>query len=167
MYSSSGKIKRDKTPAEALDVARWLCAKMERTASDMRRSLFRWGVRDADEQNKIIAILVREQFVDHRRYAAAFVRDKLSAGRWGAAKIVFALKQKGIEEEIIQESMLDNVDNSAMFSKLKLDLTKWYVSDAPKAKDPYILRQRLFRRAASRGFDLDDINTILNSLFND
>ncbi|MEG2728514.1 MAG: regulatory protein RecX [Mucinivorans sp.] len=167
MYSSSRKIKQDKTPEKALEVAQWLCSKMERTTQDIRRSLYRWGVRDNAEQNKIIDSLVRDKFIDHERYASSYVRDKLSAGRWGVSKIVFTLKQKEIEDNIIAQATQDNVDKNEMIEKLAISIKKWFIVEQPKAKNSFDLRQRIFRRAASRGFEIDDINSIINKIIHD
>lgn len=164
MYGSKNRIKRDKTPEQALEVARWLCSKMERTAQDIRRSLYRWGVREATDQDKIVEVLVAEKFVDHERYASAYVRSKLSEGRWGACKIAQALKMKGIEAEVVKQALAECVEPEEMLEKLEADLRKRFVVESPKARSPYDLRQKLFRRAASRGYEVDDINEILNKI---
>lgn len=167
MYGSKTGVKRDKTPQEALEVARWLCSKMERTAQDVRRSLYRWGVRQAEEQDKILETLVAEKFIDHRRYASAYVRSKLSEGRWGASKIAQALKTKGVEVEIIKQEMADSVEPQEMLQNLESDLRKRLATDSLRARNPYDLRQKLFRRAVSRGYEIEDINEVLNKIIAD
>lgn len=161
MYGSKNVIKRDKSPEEALETARWLCSKMERSSDDVRRSLYRWGLRERDEQDKIIEVLRSEQFIDHERYASSFVRSKMNAGKWGGAKIAQALKRKGIEPEIIADAMEQNASQDNLIENLERDMCKHFEAEKNKAKSSYELRVKLFRRAASRGFDLDDINTVL------
>lgn len=161
MYGSKNVIKRDKSPDEALETARWLCSKMERSADDVRRSLYRWGVREREVQDQIVETLRREQFIDHECYASSYVRSKMSAGKWGASKIVQALKLKGVESEIIAAAMEQNSSRDDLLENLERDMRKHFQREKDKAKSPYDLRVKLFRRAASRGFDLDDINTVL------
>lgn len=164
MYGSKNVIRRDKSPDEALETARWLCSKMERSADDVRRSLYRWGVREREVQDQIVETLRREQFIDHERYASSYVRSKMSAGKWGASKIVQALKLKGVESEIIAAAMEQNSSRDDLLENLERDMRKHFQREKDKAKSSYDLRVKLFRRAASRGFDLDDINTVLGKM---
>lgn len=167
MYGKQNGIKRDKTPQQALDTARWLCSKMERTTVDIRRSLARWGVADTAIQDEILDTLVREKFIDHSRYAGAFVREKMSAGRWGLNKILYALQTKGIDRETANGAIAENYDQQSNIENLESDLRKRLEAEKKKAKNAYDLRSRLFRRAASRGYDFDHINNILNRILGD
>lgn len=164
MQGGKTKIKRDKTPQEALDTARWLCAKMERTTSDIRSSLYRWGVRQVEEQDRIIETLMAEKFIDHERYAGAYVREKLSAGRWGVAKIAASLRGKGIEKQIVEQALAENMRHDDLVENLELTLIKMRDKETKNAKSTFELRARLFRRAASRGHDFDDINSVLDKI---
>lgn len=156
-----------KTPPQALDSLRRTSAKMERCKSDVRRSLYRFGIDDKDEQDEIIAVLVHEKFIDERRYASAYTRDKLSQGRWGAAKIIAALKAKNIPKEIIDEAIAENVDRGQLADNLEATLTRQAHTERKKGVEGYALRVKLFRRAASRGHDFEDINDILNRILDD
>ena len=69
------EVKRTKTPEQALRMLMYRCAKSEVAVSDARRSLVRWGVAEADRQ-RIVDTLLRERFIDERRYAEAYVREK-------------------------------------------------------------------------------------------
>ena len=68
------EVKRTKTPEQALRMLMERCAKSEVAVSDARRSLVRWGVAEADRQ-RIVDTLLRERFIDERRYAEAYVRE--------------------------------------------------------------------------------------------
>lgn len=140
---------------------------MERSTWDARRSLYRWGVREREEQEAIIAKLIENRYIDDNRYAGAYVRDKVISGRWGEAKIRAALRAKGITKNIIDSALADNFDSKSVASKLESSLRRAYEKELPKAENSYKLRAKLFRRAASQGFDIDTINTILEKLFND
>lgn len=161
------KTTRDKTPEQALTTLEWLCSKMERSTGDARRSLYRWGVKDIEQQDRIIAKLIENRYIDDSRYAAAYVRDKVISGRWGEAKIRAALGAKGVARETINSALADNFDSKSVNSKLENSLRKAYEKELPRADDSYKLRAKLFRRAAGQGFDIDTINTILSRLFNE
>ena len=68
--------KREKTPEQALRSLMNLCVKAERSEFDVRRLLERWGVAEGERQ-RILCTLVRERLVDNRRYAEAYVREKV------------------------------------------------------------------------------------------
>ena len=63
---------------------------------------------DGDHQQavKVLNVLVEEKFVDDRRYAAAFARDKSTIAGWGAVKIRYMLSAKGISKDSISEASL-------------------------------------------------------------
>lgn len=159
--------KKVKTTEQALETMQWLCSKMERCRSDARRSLYRWGITEKATQEAIIDKLIRDKFIDEQRYAGAFVREKVSQGRWGASKIRYALRAKGIESETIEQAIDENIDTERMDENLEHDLRRKMEAETRKGTTGYDLRAKLFRRAASRGHDFDDINTILDIILKD
>lgn len=163
MYSAS-KIK---SAQQALASLERTCARMERAISDVRRSLYRWGITAADEQDVIIARLIDSGFVDESRYAAAYVRDKMIGGRWGVAKIRAALRAKGIDRELIEEAIEQNTDGRQIKKRLEVNIRKHYEREVDKAASKYALRVKLFRRAAMQGFEIEMINDIIDRLFDD
>ena len=72
------------------------CARMESCAFDVRRKALKAMEGDADAADRIVSSLVADRFVDDRRYAAAFAREKSSLQGWGTVKIRFQLRGKGI-----------------------------------------------------------------------
>ena len=157
---------RQKTPEQALLSLCATCSKMERCVSDARRSLYRWEIAPTEQAN-IIEKLIDEGFIDERRYAATYVRTKVSGGRWGINKIISVLRAKQISEDIIRESMANNADKGSLFRRLEEQLVRKAEKERPKAKNGYDLRVRLFRFAASRGFMSNEINDILNKILKD
>lgn len=164
MYSQKTKIK---SPEKALETLEWLCSKMERCTLDAKRSLYRWGVTSEEEQQKIIDKLIKNGFISNRRYAAAYVRDKLITGRWGAAKIRAGLRAKAIESEIIEEAIAENIEPQRLTDKLEQNIRRHYIKEKDKAESMYALRGKLFRRAASQGFDIEEINRIIEKVINE
>lgn len=161
---SSPKIK---TTQQALVSLERTCARMERAISDIRRSLYRWGITAPDDQDAVIARLIGSGFVNEQRYAAAYVRDKLIGGRWGVAKIRAGLRAKGIDRELIEEAIGENVDSSEVKAKLLANMRRQYERERDKTPSTYALRVKLFRRAAGQGFDIDLINDVIDRILND
>lgn len=153
-----------KSPEQALASAELVCARMERTESDVRRSLVRWGVVDRAVQQQILDKLVAAGFVDHRRYAGAFVREKFRLSHWGEQKIRFALRLKGVAQELVDEAIEENIDKDQEVDQFEADLRRRARSLEGKAKSAYDLRVKLFRWAASRGYSFDQINASLDKI---
>lgn len=152
--------KREKTPEQALRSLMNLCVKAERSEFDVRRLLERWGIA-AEERQRIVDALVRERFVDNRRYAEAYVREKVRFSGWGRFKIRAALRAKRIDESIIEEA-LGQVDGASMREKLEHRLR--IKMDRTKARDEYDLRGKLLRYGAGLGFDTDMVLEVVEHL---
>lgn len=157
---------KEKTAEQALSTLQWLCSKMERCESDIRRSLSRWHVPE-QQWTEIIEKLRRDKFVDNQRYAEMYTRDKATISSWGVAKITNGLRAKGIDAQTIERAIAGNVSPEEMRHKLDDFIRKRIEKERSKSKNEYDLRCRTFRAAASRGFDFEQINTILNRYLRD
>ena len=105
MLQKTPKIKRAKTADEALASLMRLCARAERSSGDALRLMQNWGVAK-EEQYRVLQRLQSERFIDDRRYAEAFVREKCNLSAWGRYKIQSALMRKGIASDIIAEALV-------------------------------------------------------------
>lgn len=159
-------MQNKKTPEQALETLQFICAKMERCPFDVRRSLWRWGV-DKEHYQSIIEKLETDKYVDQRRYAAAFVREKLSAGRWGESKIIAGLRAKAIDRDVIEDIVAELLQETNFEDRLESQLRARLEQERAKAKSEYDLRARLFRLGASRGYDFEQINRVLDKLLKD
>ena len=128
------------------------CARMEYCISDVRRKALKALEGDADAAERIVASLVRDRFVDDRRYAAAFAREKAALQGWGVVKIRFQLRGKGISDEIITEA-LQEIDPAKAASKLdKLAADRYRL-----LKDDPQCRLKLLKALLSRGYGYDEV----------
>lgn len=154
------KIKPKKSAEQALQAVMNTCARMERSEYDVLQTLRRWEVSTEDAE-KILVRLTTDKFVDNSRYASAFVREKISSGRWGKHKILAALKAKRIPQHIIEEAM-EIVSSDTQTANLTEILQR--KSLTVNAKDAYDMRNKLFRFAMSRGYEYDEIKTAIYSI---
>ena len=128
------------------------CARMEYCVSDVRRKALKALEGDAEAAERIVASLVRDRFVDDRRYAAAFAREKAALQGWGVVKIRFQFRGKGISDEIITEA-LQEIDPAKAASKLdKLAADRYRL-----LKDDPQCRLKLLKALLSRGYGYDEV----------
>ncbi len=135
-------------PEKLLQRMAALCARSEQCRSDIDRKLRRAGLSDTDSR-KLTDRLAADRFIDDRRFAGSFARDKVRFSGWGKLKIRMALAAKRIDSDIIAEA-LDSIPAE--------DYRKALVSAATiKARTldlaDYSDRGRLLRHLATRGFE--------------
>ncbi len=138
-----------------------LCARSEHCEYELRQKLYRWKVSASDSET-IMKSLIYRRFVDDRRFTRAFVRDKVQFGRWGRRKIALALAAKRVDRSIVDDA-LDEIDDQEYEQNLRDILT----SKARTIEEPrtYDGRTRLFRFAASRGYEPDLVARIIREVF--
>lgn len=145
----------------ALSKAMALCSKREYCIDDIRSKLSSWSI-DESDANKIIMILIKENFINEKRYAEAFVKDKFRYNKWGKVKIRGGLKLKKIPCEIIKTA-LDSLDDET-YRKTIEDLISAHRRTV-KAKNQYDLKGKLLRYGLSKGFESDLLYDILSPPF--
>lgn len=152
-----------KTFEQALNSLQRTCSRMERTKSDIRRSLYRFGI-DPSDSEKIISKLEEEHYVDEKRYAESFVREKSSLQKWSRKRIILSLSSKGIPKEYIESAVSENIEETKENENLKSILLKRYNKIANSVNNEYELRKKLFSYAAIKGYEFDEINDILDTI---
>ncbi len=142
-------MKKEKTPEQALADMMRLCARAERSSGDALRLMRRWGISEADAAC-LLRRLVDEGFIDDRRYAGMYVRDKTKLSGWGPYKIAAGLKAKGVAREVAAEALAgvgEQVGGDRLYELLNRKAGSY------KSADPYELKGKLMRFGLSRGFD--------------
>lgn len=128
-----------------------LCARSEQSPRDVMDKLLKWGLTGTDAQ-KVLQQLVEQGFVDIKRYARAFVKDRYSLNGWGRIKIAHQLYVKGIADDIIAQA-LEAIDEQQYCDRLLESLrVKWR---AVKGREPRAAWAAMMRFAVSRGYETD------------
>lgn len=148
---------------QALSLYTSLCSRSEYCEFDIRRKMANTTL-DENEQNHIIDYLKQERYIDNKRFAEAFVRDKARFNGWGPQKIRFELSLRHIDTEIISIA-LQQVENNDFNDQL-IHLLKSKLRTSTQS-DPLRLKASLIRFAASRGFSYDQISEALSQLLTD
>ena len=151
-------MKKEKTEEEAFLQLASLCANAEHCQYEMLEKMKRWELSD-EAQARVMARLIEERYVDDRRYARAFVKDKIRYNKWGHRKVQQGLWMKRIDKEI-QDEVLDDIDEKEYLDVLKPLLKQKRKSI--KANSDYELNQKLVRFAYGRGFTFDIIRQCLD-----
>ena len=151
-------MKKEISEQEAYLQLAALCAQAEHCQQEMRDKMKRWNI-DETAQNRVIARLVKERYIDDERFARAFVKDKIRYNQWGRRKVQQARWMKRIDDEI-QQRVLDEIDDKEYLDVLRPLLKQKRKSI--KADSDYELNQKLVRFALGRGFTFDLIRQCLD-----
>lgn len=151
---------KTKSAAQALAALQRLAARSEKSSGDAMRLMQRWGVPEK-ERSGVLERLVEQRFIDDRRYAEAYVREKSRLGGWGARKIALQLRSKGISQEIIKPA-LRQIDGDEQRQRLEEKLRRKLKSI--RAVNDYELRGKLLRYALSLGYDYDTSTEAVQSV---
>ncbi len=157
---TSGAAPRQKSGAEALSALMRQCARAERSSGDARRLMARWGVPQQDRET-VLQRLIELKFIDDRRFARAYTREKINLSGWGVRKIAAQLSQKGVAREIIEEQ-ISGLDRDSMVERLETKLRRKLPTIKYKSK--YDLKTKLIRHGASLGYDYDVVMGVATKL---
>ncbi len=136
-----------------------MCARSEHCEWELKEKLKGWMISPSDAE-EILSALRKARFYDDRRFASAYVRDKMMYNRWGRRKIAYGLRGKRIAREFIDEA-LDAVDEQA-YREILLDFLR-SKARAIKEGNTFEGRTRLFRAAASRGYETELVAKYIRS----
>lgn len=144
--------RKTKTAQQALQSLMRLCSRSEKSTGDALRLMRTWGVPEA-EQRGVLDKLIADRYIDNRRYAEAYTREKSQLAGWGERKIAMQLRLKGVERETISEVLAELMADDSMAERLREKLTKKLRT--VKAANDYELRGKLLRYALGLGYDYD------------
>ncbi len=144
---------KPKSEEQALSSLMALCAKAEKSSGDARRLMTRWSVEESTQQ-RVLARLRSERFIDDDRFATLFIREKTRLNGWGVYKIRQELQRKGVARDIIDEK-LSELDRDSMGERLSELITRRMRT--VKYNSTQQLRDKLIRYGASLGYDFTTV----------
>ncbi len=114
------------------------------------------------EKNNLINELKKKEFINHLRYAKAFVHDKFIFYKWGKVKIIHHLRQKGIEEALINEA-IEEINQKQYLIVLKEEAQKKHLSmNTPK---DFKSKQKILKFLSQKGFETELVITEVSKIF--
>lgn len=147
------------SPDVALERLMALCVGAEHCRHEMMAKLSSWGIAP-DNASRIIATLKKSKFIDDRRFAVAYAHDKARFNAWGCRKIRLGLLQKHIADDDITAALAE-IDPEDYRQGLLQTIRSKIISLGPEVSATYEGRTKIFRHAASRGFEPEMIAGIL------
>ena len=144
--------------AQLIAKAEAYCAATEHCISEVKYKLIQWHA-TPEQIEQIIPHLQKEKFIDELRYSSAFARDKASLAGWGETKIRYMLSSRGIPKEVITLA-LEEIDGDKAADKLE----KLMANKFKSLKDDPQCRMKMLRFALGRGYDYEEVSSVLDKL---
>jgi regulatory protein len=134
-----------------------------RSVAELRRQLLRKGEPAADVE-AAIARLRDQRYLDDADFARQFARTKLLAAGASRRRIVQELARRGVTRDVADQAIeqlrdADGVDPAAAIRRVAEK--KWR---SLARFDDFTRRRRLYAFLARRGFDPDEIKTVMTAL---
>lgn len=136
------------------------CNKAERCSGDLRTKMKRLGASD-DIIQRILSQLNTRNFFDDARFAQAYAHDKSTFGKWGIQKIKAHLRAKGINQQLIEDTLSLLNESESLENIQTLAHRKW---PSIKGKSPYERKVKLMQHLLRKGFTTDQINRAITAL---
>ena len=153
--------RKTKTAQQALQSLMRLCSRSEKSTGDALRLMRTWGVPEA-EQRGVLDKLIADRYIDNRRYAEAYTREKSQLAGWGERKIAMQLRLKGVERETISEVLAELMEDDSRVERLRDKLQRKLRT--VKAANDYELRGKLLRYALGLGYDYDIASEVVDEV---
>ena len=140
--------------------AKRYCTYQERSYSEVQKRLAHWGI-SGSLASQVMTTLAQENFLNERRFAEAYSGGKFRMKGWGKIKIKHALREKRVNETIIEEvlKIISDEDYRAKLTWLLQQKTK-YTPHLP----PESVRILLHKFAASKGYEFALIAQVTEEL---
>ncbi|MFQ9883386.1 MAG: recombination regulator RecX [Clostridium sp.] len=122
-----------------------------KTKKEMEKRLLEKGY-NLEEINETLKFLERYNFINDESYTKAFIKNKTKTQ--GKQKIKYALKNKGVSEEIIEEE-LSNLDMKKEKEKANILALKKYNILIKRENDKYKINEKIIRFLISRGYNYE------------
>lgn len=132
-------------------------SKAQKTKKEITKYLFQKGY-DEEVVNFVIEKFEEYNYIDDSLYAKNYIKFKNKNN--GSRKIEMELKQKGVNEELLKQSLIDFADDRKSVLPVALKYMKNKEKDLKN-------KQKAYRFLASKGYNSEDIMYALNQIFKD
>lgn len=137
----------------ALAKAMRYCSFQERCQLDLTNRFIAWNVKKSDF-DKILDVLIADDFLNETRYVEAFVRGKFKMKKWGRNKIKMGLIAKRVYKESQFEKVFnEEVDAEEYIKTITILIEK--KGSLINETDEIKKRDKIYRYLLSKGYESD------------
>lgn len=143
--------KRNMSYDRALAKAMRYCSFQERCQLDLTNRFIAWNVEKTDF-DKILDVLIENDFLNENRYVEAFIRGKFKMKKWGKNKIKMGLIAKRVYNESQFEQVFNEEIEAEEYLKTVIELIE-KKSDLINESDEFKKRDKIYRYMLGKGYE--------------
>ena len=134
-----------------------------RSSSELARSLQRKG-EEKPHVDWAIARLTEQGLVDDAAFARSFARAKVVGGKQSKRRVQQDLARKGVSRSMSDEAIETVFEEEAVDQRAIVEEAARKKLRSLAGLDPAVQRRRLYGFLARRGYELDDIRSVLSAI---
>jgi len=157
------RAQRGRMTQKAYEYALNLLAARAYTTRNLRRKLVGKEF-EVEEVEAAMERLASSGLLDDEKYASEFARQRLVIGGSSVRRVEQDLARKGISRDVAKAAAAAVVDEEEVDTEGSLERAARKKLASLGALDLQVKRRRLFAFLARRGFELDDINRVIDRL---
>ena len=143
----------------AFDSAVKLIAHKMRTRAELKDRLMERGIDEMAVEDALDK-LASYGYVDDAAFAGEYVRSAMQTGRWGRKAVEYRLKDKGIEQSVIDEALMEYTEeDEKRIARKQLQAAAGRLKGVEARK----ARQKEYAALARHGFDYSVISELLET----
>lgn len=157
------RVEQERLRLHAYDRALNMLAFRARSSSELARSLQRKG-EERPHVDWALERLKEQGLLDDAAFARSFARSKVVDGKQSRRRVQQDLARKGVARSLSDEAIDTVIEEEAVDQRA-------IVEDAARKKlrslsglEPAVQRRRLYGFLARRGYELDDIRSVLSAI---
>lgn len=135
------------------------CAYQDRCHHEVEQKM-REFILIPEAKDEILLYLMKENYLNEERFTRSYIRGKFYIKHWGRNKIKIHLKQKGIQENLIQRCW-DEIDEKDYQHTLRKIYSEYYQKQ--KGLKEYQKKSKAIRYLMSRGYEYQEIEAYINT----
>ncbi|HKP15509.1 MAG TPA: regulatory protein RecX [Gemmatimonadaceae bacterium] len=147
----------------AYDRALNLLAFRARSSSDLARSLQRKG-EEKPHVDWAIERLMEQGLLDDAAFARSFARAKVVDGKQSRRRVQQELARKGVSRSLTDEAIDTVIEEEGVDQRAIVEQAARKKLRSLTGLDPVVQRRRLYGFLARRGYEIDDIRSVLSAI---
>ena len=147
----------------AYDRALNLLAFRARSSSDLARSLQRKG-EEKPHVDWAIERLKEQGLLDDAAFARSFARAKVVDGKQSRRRVQQELARKGVSRSLTDEAIDNVIEEEGVDQRAIVEEAARKKLRSLTGLDPVVQRRRLYAFLARRGYEIDDIRSVLSAI---
>ena len=154
---------RSPDPARVYTRSLDMLARAPRSVRDLRRRLLLKGELEADV-DAAIARLAAAGLLDDSAYARGFVRAKVTSQGFSRRRLQQELAKRGVARDIADSAIAEVLHDDEVDERANIERVARKKLRMLQNLDEETQRRRLFAFLARRGYDLDDVRSVVKAV---